>query len=52
MSSTWTALKTLDGVTYWQDKHGRLSLDSPEIMAEDSGRYGQWLWLEGEPLAD
>ena len=51
MSDGWTALRTLDGVVYWQDGQGRLSLDSPEVMAQDSlSKSGGtlWVWVSDE----
>ena len=47
----WTALRTLDGVAYWQDGQGRLSLDSPGVMAQDSvSKSGatSWVWVSDE----
>ena len=46
--ASWTALKTLDNVQYWQDASGKLSLDSPEVMAQDSAPETQWVWVSDD----
>ena len=43
---SWTALQTLDGVPYWRDTMGHLSLDAPEVMAQDKEAGTGWIWLE------